>query len=76
MYYFAKKGDFLQKNTDISKIRKVFVLTDIFSDTTYEISFERVLGRRVISPTSKRTPKKPTQSRVNKFKDMIKAYFY
>ena len=31
---FAKNGDFLQKNTDISKIKRALLLKGIFSETT------------------------------------------
>ena len=33
---FAKNADFLQKNVDISKIKRVFVPKGIFSETKYE----------------------------------------
>ena len=37
--FLPKKGDFLQKNADISKIRKVLVLKGIFPETTYVCTY-------------------------------------
>ena len=34
-YVLPKIGDFLQKNVDITKIKKAFVLKGTFSETTY-----------------------------------------
>ena len=79
-YFCQKKMlNFAPKNVDISKIKGALVLKAIFSETiymcvfTYQIpcstilltSFKRVRGSDFVpSPTSKRTPKKPTQIRV------------
>ena len=63
---------FSKKNADISKIKEVLVLKGIFSETayvcilTYQISsFQHRNGGGKFYPRKKRTPKKPTQIRVN-----------
>ena len=72
---FAKNTDFLQKNADISKIKWVLVLKIMFSETTYvclftyqissfQHTFNSFRQGVILTPTAKRTPKKPTQIRV------------
>ena len=59
----------MQKSADISKIKSALVLNGIFSETTYVCAQGWERGGGIILtplPTSKRTPKKPTQIRVNK----------
>ena len=79
-YYFCQKIlFFLKKNANTSKIKRVLVLEGIVSKTTYvcvltyQISifwhnsneFQVVGGVILTLLTSKRTPKKPSQIRVN-----------
>ena len=79
--FLQKTTDFLQKNIDISKIKRFLVLKGIFSETTYQCVFTYQIssfqhnsskfqtGGVILPrplPTSKRVPKKPTQIRVNK----------
>ena len=78
--HFCKKknADFLQKDADISKTKRVLVLKVIFSETIYVcvnlrtkfqvstiiITSFRQGGGGVFPPTSKRASKNPTQIRV------------
>ena len=78
---FGKCHLFISRNkTYINKMKRVLVLKGIFSETTYVCvltyqfqassiiltSFKQEGGGGVLPPsTSKRTPKKPTQIRVN-----------
>ena len=73
-----KNADFLQKDADISKTKRVLVLKVIFSETIYVcvnlrtkfqvstiiITSFRQGGGGVFPPTSKRASKNPTQIRV------------
>ena len=77
MYYFCqKKLIFYQKNVDISKIKRALVLKGIFSETNMRVYLgaKFVVSSIILtnfgqggnftplpSPTSKQTPKKPTQ---------------
>ena len=64
--FWPKSTDFLQKNTDISKILGLGTKRYIFRNYIWACTYVPNFGFLVISSTSKQTPKDPTQIRVNR----------
>ena len=81
--FLQKSVDLLQKNTDISKIKRAFVLKGIFSETKFlfvltckiEISGLILASLKQGAQPQNEPPKKPTQIGVSLF-DFMQAFSY